>query len=187
MRQLLFGIVLIIVGCGVLPALSPPPAHMTPVVGGISNTRPFLGNFKIAGADASSGTFLLASCGCGDWRALFKPDDGSPQTQMVVLFYSNGAYTPTGEITVYGHDEATGRIVSGSADQDTGLFIGKSQTTVTLEDIAAQRGDAHDLSVVACGMCHIGDDAIYPLPPYHPDKYKTNPLVCLECHSVDGQ
>lgn len=186
MRHVLLGVLIILVGCTVFPTLTAPSADLKPVVGGISDTKPFFGNYKIAGSDASSGIFLLASCGCGDWRVLFKPDDGSPQTQFPIIFYSSGDYTPTGAITVFGQDEASGRAVSGSVDQDNGLFFGKSQLGLTLEDIAGLRSSIADQSVDACGLCHIGDDTIYPLPPTHPQKYRTNPRVCLECHSVNG-
>jgi len=56
-----------------------------------------------------------------------------------------------------------------------------------LDDIAAVRGEAHEQSEKAYGLCHIGDDSIFPLPPTHLQKYKTDPLLCLECHSVNGQ
>jgi hypothetical protein len=187
MWRLALGLLVIVVGCNLFPSALTPPEGLTLVPGGISNTQPYFGNYKLAGADVSRGTFMLASCGCGDWRVLFKPDDGSAQTQFPIQFYSLGDYKPTGSITIFGQDDLSGVAVSGTADQDGGLFTGQSQAGLSLSDIAAMRGDAHELSVKACGLCHIGDDAIYPLPPWHPPKYKTNPLVCLECHSVDGQ
>lgn len=191
MRRIAIALLLLVVGCDVFSFPIQAPEGMDVVLGGLSNTQPYFGNYKKANFDpfqpSSDGIFLLASCGCGDWRVLFKPDDGSQQVQFPVQFYTNGEYAPTGQVTVYGEDEATSRTVRGVVDQDGGSFDGKGESSDIFQNITAQRGDAHNQPVIACGMCHIGEDSIYPLPPSHPQKYKTDPLVCLECHTVNGQ
>lgn len=178
----------IVVGCNVLPSfvITPPTSDMTIVLGGLSNTDPFFGTYRLANApDVNMGTFLLASCGCGDWRMLFKPDDGSRQTQFPIQFYSVGEYSPNGSIKVHGTTDYNA--ADGMADQDSGLFEGKAELALAKYFMTAIRESAHVQSVDACGLCHIGEDSIYPLPPTHPQKYKTNPRVCFECHTVDGQ
>jgi hypothetical protein len=189
MRRLILGLALIAVGCNLFPAAITPPQFMNLVPGGISNTNPYFGTYKPQGSAGAQvapvGNFLLASCGCGDWRVLFRPYDGSPQISFPVQFYSFGDYRPSGLITVHG--EKDGVALKASLDQDAGLVMGNSQSSAMFTDFAGQRGDAHNQSVDACGLCHIGDDPIWPLPETHPQKYKTNPRVCFECHSVDGQ
>jgi hypothetical protein len=160
---------------------------MNMVPGGMANTSPYFGEYRLASASSHGtelGDFLLASCGCGDWRVLFRPNDGSPKTTFPVQFYTSGEYSPMGPIDIYGKDGSNE--AAGTVDQDAGQFAGRSQTPAGQFVMEAVRGSAHTASVEACGLCHIGDDSVYPLPPTHPDKYKTNPLVCLECHTVNG-
>lgn len=180
---------LILLGCNAMPTPILPPDGMQIVVGGIADTRPYLGTFaksEFTDSPIGEGTFLLASCGCGYWRALFKPNDGSAQKQFIVDFYSDGDYLPSGEVTAYGNDPDTELVFRGMADQDNGLFSARMQRGNLFGDISATRGDAHNTSVEACGMCHLGDNPIYPLPDYHPPRYKSDPLSCLECHTVNG-
>jgi hypothetical protein len=163
------------------------PQGLTVVPGGITDTRPYFG--KLASADApdqEQGDFLLASCGCGDWRVLMRPADGSPQTQFPVQFYAAGEYVETGDVTVYGTVDG-GDALFGTVNQDAGLFDGRAQTGARRELISASRSAAHDLEVTACQLCHIGDDPIWPLPESHPKNYLTNPNVCFDCHTVNGQ
>lgn len=180
-------LIAIVVGCNVFPQFIPgPPTDGTVVVGGISNTNPYFGRFRLANApDVDMGLFMLASCGCGDWRVLFKPDDGSPQSQFPVQFYSTGEYVPTGRVVVQGTEDY--KSVFAEVDQDGGLCDGRAELALARYLMSADRQSAHDQSVDACGLCHIGEDSVYPLPPTHPQKYKTNPRVCFECHTVDGQ
>lgn len=190
MKRYVLCLVIATAGCDALPIPILPPDGKIPVIGGISNTQPFLGTYKPAGLNLSGapgGTFLLASCGCGDWRVLFKPDDGSAQEQFAVHFFSDGAYLPDTPVTVFGKNETTSRTIGGTVNQASGAFTGRAENLLRFQSISATRGNAHNLAVEACGLCHIGEDSIYPLPPTHPDKYKTNPLVCFDCHTVNGQ
>jgi len=183
MRVLLSGVLIVIVGCGVLPAVITKPTNMATVPGGLGDVRPFFGNYKLAGlSDEGKGIFLLASCGCGDWRVLFKPSDGSAQESYPVQFYARGEYKTTGLVTVYG-EEGDARTY-GTVDQDSGLFSGRAESAGVQKSIAAMRSSQHDQPVEACGLCHIGEDTIFPLPAWHPQKYKENPFVCLECHTL---
>lgn len=186
-RRVWFVWVVMAVGCETLPAfITVPAANMTPVVGGISNTNPFFGTFRLNDApDQDTGIFLLASCGCGDWRVLFKPYDGSRQTQFPVLFYAEGEYAPTGSVAFHGVEDANA--ASGVVMQDTGTAEGRAELETLRVFMNGVRDNAHDQAVEACGLCHVGEDSVYPLPPSHPDKYKSDPTVCFECHTVNGQ
>lgn len=202
MRPLLivtgFVAVLVVAGCPSDPngngnnngpfSLDVPSAEKQIVPGGLTDTRPFFGTLKTADdAETPMGDFLLASCGCGDWRVLFVRDDGT-KVQFPVSFYVAGQYTGTGVVDVYGVDGANG--FSGSLDQDGGTLAGKGLNADLQSFIDAARGsstDPRDVEVEACGWCHIGEDSVFPLPPTHPDRYKSDPTVCLECHSVNGQ
>lgn len=178
----------IVVGCNIFPSfvITPPSPNMNTVVGGLSNTDPFFGTYRLANApNVVVGDFLLGSCGCGDWRVLFRPTDGGPQVQFPVQFYTNGEYSPFGDVLVHGSTDYN--VAGGMAHQDEGFFEGKAELALARYTMSGNRGDAHLLAVDACGMCHIGEDPIWPLPPTHPQKYKTNPRVCFECHSANGQ
>ncbi len=178
----------LLIGCNIFPAsfILPPDPSLITVVGGISNTDPFFGTFKLANApDVQMGEFLLASCGCGDWRVLFRPSDGSPQTQFPVRFYTAGEYSPAGTVAFHGLEDYYA--AAGTVDQDGGGCDGKAELALSRYLMNAQRASAHNQAVEACGLCHIGEDSIFPLPPTHPQKYKTDPHICFECHSVNGQ
>jgi hypothetical protein len=176
--------ILLIVGCDVFTAfITLPDAALTIVPGGLSDTRPYFGKYRRADMpDADLGTFMLASCGCGDWRVLFKPDDGSPQTQFPIAFYTSGEYSPTGEIFVYGSEESNR--FSGSVNQDVGALDAHAEMLSSRYLAVAGRAAIQEQTVDACLLCHVGDDPIWPLPETHPQKYKTNPRVCLECHEA---
>jgi hypothetical protein len=98
--RLLLAILILFVGCstvGTAPLTL--PTGLSPVVGGITDLRPYFGKFKAA-SDNSEGDFLLAGCGCGDWRVLMSTADGK-QWQFPVRFYSTGDYQPTGDVKVF--------------------------------------------------------------------------------------
>ncbi len=161
------------------------PAETDVVIGGISNLQPFFGTLQCSPeSKTDNGVFLLASCGCGDWRVLFKPKNGGKQVQFPILFYSDGAYSPTGEVAVYGVDGDKG--FSGRVNQEAGTVSGKGMNGFFRTYASAARTDAHSQPVEACVLCHVGEDPIYPLPDTHPQDYKTNPNVCLNCHSANG-
>jgi len=180
--------VLLVAGCpGAAQFMITTPASDQKIVtGGISNLQPYLGTFKKFDGGTSQGDFLLGSCGCGDWRVLFRNASGE-QVQFPVAFYTKGDYQTTGKILVYGasgDDE-----FSGTADQTAGDLTANSIVSGVESTIVAGRTDVHGGggTVTACIMCHVGDDPIFPLPDTHPQKYKEDPTICLECHSANGQ
>lgn len=188
-RCVLFTSVLVLFGCP--PAevfqIDSPSSDKTLVPGGIGDTRPYFGAFKTFDGGQTVGDFMLASCGCGDWRVLVRGTDGS-QTQFVAGFYMAGAYSPTGEIDVFGEDGD--QAIYGVLNQDSGVLAGRVRALGFEAVIDADREDAHELSVTACILCHIGDDPIWPLPAEHTGNSRINqagPTVCLECHSANGQ
>lgn len=199
MKRILFiGLsILAIAGC---PDMTPPPAFKiaqpadgTQVVpGGITNLEPYFGKYKRFDDDTEVGDFLLGSCGCGDWRVLFRDSNGD-QTQFPVAFYTAGDYQPTGEIVAFGEPVGTTDSFSGTVDQDTGKLIANARVGSLESSIEAARTDIHGGggTVQACIMCHIGDDPIYPLPDDHPGNARRIEAgrddVCLECHSANGQ
>jgi|CXWL01.1.fsa_nt_gi hypothetical protein len=184
-RWIWLTVVLLAVGCNVFPAfIAPPTGNVVP--GGIADTRPLFGRARLVDPNGTDvGLLMIASCGCGDWRMLMKPDNGSPQTQFTISFYSEYDYRTTGEVMFFGQKD--GKAVMGTIDQDSGLATGHFQNDAEQLLYAAIRTDAHEQEVDACGLCHIGDDPIWPLPPQHNKKYLTNPRVCFECHTVDGK
>ncbi len=163
--------------------IEPPPPDARSVLGGITNTQPYFGRARRADDAGEVGDFLLASCGCGDWRVLMTPDDGSPQVQLRVLFYTAGEYTPTGSVDVYGQEGEA--MIGGTLDQDTGALDARLQQQIARMRVSAQRGVQHSDSAKACVMCHVGDQPIWPQPPNHP-AFQTDPPDCLTCHSVNG-
>lgn len=185
MRKCLLGVLLIAVGCGVFPTFSVPSADMTAVVGGLTDLRPYFGRARAGWLGSETGDFAVSSCGCGDWRALYRSDDGTRQTQLVVKFYSDGDYQANGSVALYGVTD--GHVIMGTVDQDAGDANGLLQLHPDEFIFSVQRGTAHEQTVDACIMCHLGDNPVWPLPEQHPDRYKTNPRVCLECHSANGQ
>lgn len=177
-----------LIGCGTVPNnWITPPTETNVVVGGINNLQPYFG--KLQSVDRSlpdMGDFLLASCGCGDWRVLIRPNNGDPQVQFPVRFFSNGVYDPNAEVAVYGTDED--KAFSGRLKQDTGNLSGNVLSGQMAAFVDGARGDAHvGRTVDACIMCHVGDDPIFPLPSWHNTIYYSFPEVCLHCHSANGQ
>lgn len=180
-------VLLAVVGCTVFPPSITKPTDMSTVPGGLSDVRPFFGNYKLAIPGAGNeGLFLLASCGCGDWRVLMKPDNGSRHLSLPVQFYTPGEYQPTGMVEAYGDENYTQ--VRARVDQDGGVVTGQVLNAgINVKEFTAARTSQHQQPVEACGLCHIGEDTVYPLPSWHPQKYRTNPYVCLECHTVNGE
>src|ERR1043166_649871 len=177
-----FGVILgiYIFGCNLIPQPIPidPPADLQVVVGGMTDQRPYFGTARSIGADDA--TFLLATCGCGDWRILIQNPDGT-QVQLPVHFYTSGDYVPTGPITVFGRDSNTAAI--GTVDQDGGNVSGSIELTSFARNFSAIRGDAHSQSIQACAMCHVGDNPIFPRPANH----VPGVTDCFNCHTVNIQ
>lgn len=172
----------LLVGCNALPNLSDlliPPADNLVIPGGIADLRPYYGRVK-AGGVADAGEFMLATCGCGDWRVLVLPTDGTGRTQFPVRFYSSEG-AAAAQVRVYGveGDEA----VSGDLMQQDGLSSGSIRRGVLFYTFDAQRGENHTNDADACVKCHIGEDPIWPQPVGHP-AYQLNPANCLNCHDV---
>ncbi|MFO0973399.1 MAG: hypothetical protein U1A27_08190 [Phycisphaerae bacterium] len=181
-------------GCGLVQDLqtlflpiTPPGSDMQLVIGGLSDLRPYFGGYSIAERpNEEAGQFLLGSCGCGDWRVLFQPYDGSGQTQFPVRFFSFGPYSTDTVVQAYGTEDNDEVLLD--VNQPGGLTGGRARFSGQIRAILAKRGDSHvGQPVDACILCHVGDDPIFPLPAWHPQKYKTNPRVCLECHSANGE
>jgi len=170
--------------CTTIPFIEGPSENLKIIPGGIGDVRPYFGDLRLVTSDDSEAVFLLASCGCGDWRVLIQPHDGSPQEQFAIHFYNeSGDYADPGDVLAYGKDETLPAEFSAILQQDPGLLDGRVINGDTKFLVSAVRGDAH-ATVTACGMCHLGDNPIHPLPAEHPTKYLTDPTVCLECHTA---
>lgn len=185
-RVLYLSVLIIAVGCNLFPTPILPPAGLNIVPGGPANTNPYFGKLRTT-QGTPIGDFMLASCGCGDWRVLIEPSNGLARASFPVHFYTQGDYTADKMVTVYGEDEESGEALSAALNQLEGLTTGVYQPVGEMQSrFDATRGDSHNQPVEACGKCHIGEDTVYPLPSWHPQKYKTNPNVCFECHTVNG-
>ncbi|HPF41405.1 MAG TPA: hypothetical protein P5081_22580 [Phycisphaerae bacterium] len=167
--------------CNVAIFLSPLaiPDGESPVAGGIVDTRPLFG--RSIGADgAELGDFLLATCGCGDWRVLLKDESGD-QRQCAIRFFTSGEYSSEGEIQFFGEEGSLK--VLGTVDQSSGAASGDADVSLFRRRFSATRRETHTNDIEACILCHIGDDPIYPQPPGHPE-YVEGETNCLECHEV---
>jgi hypothetical protein len=162
---------------------------MSPVVDGIADQRPYFGKFE-ATLDNSEGDFLLAACGCGDWRVLMWTADGK-QWQFPVRFYSAGDYQPIGDVTVFGQTDTD--TLLGTVHQDTGLAEGLSDHNSIGLKFSATRRETHANDPSACVKCHVGDNPVSPLPPDHPSRcangmttgcFSVDPPNCLSCYRV---
>ena len=159
---------------------------MTRVQGGITDARPYFGTMSSVawnGAEQPAGDFMLATCGCGDWRVLLTEADGS-QTQFPVSFYTDGPYVPTGSVTVFGREGENA--ARGTLDQDAGSLTGDLELSQNRRQFTAQRGEAHGSDVQACVKCHIGENPIFPQPPGH-IPYVPGVTNCFECHTLNIQ
>lgn len=159
-----------------------PPAGTTIVAGGIASSQPFFGKLRDARGD-EVGDALLATCGCGFWRVLAQMSDGS-QFQLTVQYYATSPYVPTGMVEVFGNED--GRTISGTVDQDAGVFDGDLYARDGIKTIRAQRGNSHEQAIQACVLCHVGDDPLFPRPPTHPP-YVPGQTDCFTCHTVTIQ
>jgi hypothetical protein len=155
------------------------PTDMQVVIGGIADTRPYFGKLKTQ-EGLEEGDFLLATCGCGDWRVLISPT-GKPQTQVPVRFFAPGPYSTSGPVTFYGIE--SGNRTRGTVDQDGGLASGLIEVPDALHGYSGERGEAHAQSIQACVMCHIGEKPIWPQPAGHP-VYVPGQTDCFACHTV---
>lgn len=180
MRRAWVLLVTLLLACNTFPLLLGPPDGTSVVTGGISDTRPYFGKMYCPGG-TEVGDFMLATCGCGDWRVLLSPSDGSPQRQWPVQFYSTGDYQATGDVAVFGEDGTNA--ARGTVDQTLGATSGQLQTGLGFRNFSATRGDAHSLEIQACVLCHIGDNPIWPRPEDHPT-YVPGVTDCFECHEV---
>ena len=182
----------VILGIFAITAANAPlmlPSGLSPVVGGIADQRPYFGKFKAA-PDNFEGDFLLATCGCGDWRVLMSTADGK-QWQFPVHFYSTGDYQPTGDVTVFGQTDT--EALFGTVHQDAGLTDGLSDHNTIPLTFSATRGETHSNAASPCVKCHIADNPIWPQPPNHPSRcaggvttgcFTVDPPNCLSCHTV---
>jgi len=190
LRRALFAILILFVGCSTVgAALLRLPTGLSPIVGGIVDQRPYYGKFK-ATSDNSEGDFLLASCGCGDWRVLMSTADGK-QWQFPVRFFSTRYYRPTGDVKVFGQSHT--ETLLGIVHQDTGLTVGLDDHNTIMLIFSATRGETHNNVVSVCVKCHIGDNPIRPQSPDHPPRcaggvtrgcFTVDPPNCLSCHTV---
>lgn len=171
----------LIAACDAVSFLSPLslPDGLSRVSGGVADARPFFGK-SFDAADQEMGQFLLATCGCGDWRVLLKDSNGD-QRQFAVSFYDTGEYDPMGEVTFFGREGDVGAL--GTVDQATGATSGQVDLPVFRRRFSAERRETHSNDIEACILCHIGDDPIYPQPETHP-AYVEGVTNCLECHTV---
>jgi len=190
LRRSLFAILILFAGCGTVGAAPLTlPTGLSLVVDGIADQRPYFGKFKAA-PNNSGGDFLLASCGCGNWRVLMSTADGK-QWQFAVRFYSTADYQPTGDVTVFGQTDT--EALRGTIHQDAGLTEGLSNHNTIALRFLATRGETHTNVASGCVKCHIGDNPIRPQAPDHPPRcaggvttrcFTVDPPNCLSCHTV---
>lgn len=179
-RFLLFGLTLL-VACNTLPALFPLiEPEGAPVIGGMADVKPMFGKAVRPLNSEEIGTFMVATCGCGDWRMLLQKQDGA-QYQLPVHFYTNETYSPSGPIAVFGREDTKAAL--GQVDQDAGHVSGDLDIDGERFQFSAQRGDSHALEIQACVLCHVGDNPISPRPPTHP-VYVPGVTDCFSCHTV---
>lgn len=156
------------------------PDSYSRVSGGIADGRPFFGKTYDA-LNLERGDFLLATCGCGDWRVLIRDDDGR-QKQFAVSFYDTGEYDPAGEVVLFGREEELAAL--GAVQQSDGTATGSLDLSIFRRSFSAERRETHTNDIEACILCHIGEDPIYPQPEGHP-VYQPGVTNCLNCHEVN--
>jgi hypothetical protein len=178
MRRVAFVVLTVIAGCGVFP--QPLPEEPDPslrIVGGIADSRPYFGT--VDSASNETGEFLLASCGCGEWRVLVA--DSAGQRQFPVQFYAGGADPFAEDVTVYGREDD--KAILALLRQSSGQASGEVHNAGQMQTFTAQRGEAHTEDARACVRCHVGEDPIWPQPEGHP-AFTLDPANCLDCHEV---
>lgn len=155
------------------------PEGLSRVSGGVADQRPYFGTSRDA-LGGELGKFVLATCGCGDWRVLLQDTTGE-QRQFAVSFYDTGEYDPNGEVTFFGRDGDMAAL--GTVQQGDGTTAGDVDLPVFRRTFTATRRETHTNDIEACILCHIGDDPIYPQPETHVP-YEPGVTNCLECHEV---
>ena len=168
-----------VAGCDTVAVPLEEPDAATRIVGGIADQRPYFGRLQRAGGDA--GEFLLATCGCGDWRVLLTDGATGQQWQMSVHFYAPGADAFATDVSVFGEDGDNA--ILGMLQGGPGQADGSTNHGMTRMGFTAARGDAHTDNAEACVKCHIGENPVWPQPEGHP-AYQLNPANCLSCHDV---
>lgn len=155
------------------------PDGLSRVSGGMADNRPYFGKSFDAG-NGELGQFVLATCGCGDWRVLLKDSNGD-QRQFAVSFYDTGTYDPDGEVTFFGREGDLAAL--GTMHQGDGAAAGQIDLPVFRRTFSADRRATHTNDIEACILCHIGENPIYPQPDTHIE-YVPGVTNCLECHEV---
>jgi hypothetical protein len=131
---------------------------------------PFVGTLKDT-FGRTVGDVVIASCGCGFWRTLIQQDD--QQAETIVTFWDTGAFNGESETLKVDGFLLPGDIAAvgwfSAPDASAGPFV----APVAREHGAIER---------ACVLCHIGDAAIWPLPPHH-NWHSVSPPDCIRCHT----
>jgi len=183
MRYGLLVVLPLLTGCNSWFSVVPkdPPANQKVVIGGLPNQGPFFGKIERM-IDGKTGDFLLATCGCGEWRALFQLEDGS-QWQLPVNFYTEtGLADLTSDSQVYGREED--RALLGLIQELDGHLTANTERGMLNYRVDAYRGPTHTNDANTCVRCHVGDDPVFPQPPNHP-AFQLDPPNCLMCHTVE--
>ena len=182
MRYLLVVALPLLAGCegwfSVVPQSA--PANQKVVIGGLPDQRPFFGKVERM-IDGQTGDFLLATCGCGEWRALVQMTDGSQWQFPVNFFTESGLANLSSDAQVYGREED--KAMQGLVQALDGHLTGDTEKGMLNHRVDAFRGDMHGTDITACVRCHVGDDPIYPRPPTHP-VYVPGVTNCFDCHDV---
>jgi hypothetical protein len=179
----IIAVCLLIGGCGVVSPFILPPDGLSQIIGGLSDARPYYGRVSPADLpDQPVGDFLLASCGCGEWRALVTLDDASPRASLIARFYTPADDTQSVVVTVHGDDGTNA--LRGVVESDKGESSGRVAIGASQLSFQATRGESHTDSADTCVLCHIGDDTIWPLPETHTTQVLIDPPNCLDCHEA---
>jgi len=182
MRLLFVALLPLLAGCDAWFSVVPkePPANEKVVIGGHPNQSPFFGKIERL-IDGQTGDFLLATCGCGEWRALFQMTDGS-QWQLPVNFYTQtGMADLNSDAKVYGREED--RALMGFIQSLDGHLTADTERSMLNYRVDAYRGPTHSDDATTCVRCHVGSNAVFPQPPTHP-AFQLDPPNCLSCHTV---
>lgn len=183
MRILLIASLPLLAGCNNWFSVVPKeaPANQKVVIGGLPDQRPFFGKVERM-IDGQTGDFLLATCGCGEWRALVQMTDGSQWQLPVNFFTESGLADLTSDAQVYGREED--KALLGLVQAMDGHLTGDTEKAMFNYRVDAFRGETHTTDITACVRCHIGDDPIFPRPPTHP-VYVPGVTNCFDCHEVN--
>jgi hypothetical protein len=179
MRYGRYVVLILMVGCGALQTPTPipsSPAGVQPIVGGLTDQRPYYGSVE---SDGGAGDFLMATCGCGSWKALMTQPDGT-QWQVPVRFYTpDGADQP--DVTAFGREQKDALLAT--LYQADGQMDGRAEHGSVAVRISAVRRETHSDDAQTCVRCHAGADPIFPLSSSHPT-FTVDPPNCLTCHTV---